>query len=163
MLRNVVQYLQPGRGAFALDIIANFEHVVSQSSHAQLPAQNIEPSIEFKFEVKYACVPPALIACDTMEWNGRLYIGSLSAVISESWLRWAGVTHIVCVCWGSTLVPKIWRLSGLLRTRTVLVASRIWIGPLMHRRSVCIGGKSFFSVRRSTQRCQCCACALPQR
>ena len=29
--------------------------------------------------------------------SGRLYIGSLSAAISESWLQWAGVTHVVCV------------------------------------------------------------------
>ena len=41
LLKNVVQYLHPGRGASALDIIANFERVVSQSSHVQLPLQNI--------------------------------------------------------------------------------------------------------------------------
>ena len=40
-------------------------------------------------------MPPALIS--TRKWNGRLYIGSVSAAISESWLRWAAVTHVVCV------------------------------------------------------------------
>ena len=30
-------------------------------------------------------------------WTGKLYIGSLSAAVSEHWLRWAGVTHVVCV------------------------------------------------------------------
>ena len=92
-----MQHLDPARGAFALDVIAKFERVVLGPSHVQVPVQENEPSIEYKFEVRNACVPPALIASDTKKWNGRLYIGSLSAAISKPWLRWAGVTHIVCV------------------------------------------------------------------
>ena len=30
-------------------------------------------------------------------WNGKLYLGSISAAISKDWTSWAGVTHIVCV------------------------------------------------------------------
>ena len=47
------------------------------------------------YEVPYAAVPPALI--HTGKWNGKLYLGSISAAICEDWTRWAGVTHVVCV------------------------------------------------------------------
>ena len=73
------------------------DSVLSQAALARGPVQVNEPSIEFEFEVKHTRVPPALITLATNLWNGRSYIGSLSAAVSESWLRWASVTHVVCV------------------------------------------------------------------
>ena len=114
LFKSVVQHLNPEKGATALGVIADIERIVLESSHVQLPVQENEPSIEYQFEGRHACVPPALIASETGKWTGRLYIGSLSAAISESWLRWAGVTHVVCVLGkyaGSNTVAVEWSVA----------------------------------------------------
>ena len=73
------------------------DSILSQAVLARGPMQVTEPSIQCEFEEKHVRVPPAHITSVTNLWNGRLYVGSLSAAISESWLRWAAVTHVVCV------------------------------------------------------------------
>ena len=78
-------------------------------------------------------------------WNGHLYIGSLSAAVSESWLQWAGVTHVVCVLGkygGPNELTAEW-VAAWLRTRNVSLASSIWTGLLMHQLSATIGEKPF--------------------
>jgi hypothetical protein len=89
--------VDPDQARDNLVVVKELEHICSQSSHTRVPVQENEPSIEFRYEVWYACVPPTLVALTPKKWSGCLYIGSLSAALSESWLRWAGVTHVVCV------------------------------------------------------------------
>ena len=70
----------------------------------------------------YARVPPTFILSLTGGWHGRLYIGSLSAAVSESWLLWAGVTHVVCVLGkyaGSNAVAAEWVVAHEKRFRGI--------------------------------------------
>ena len=66
-----MQHLHLKQGADALDMAFELELVLSKSSHARVPVQENEPSIEFKFEVKCDSVPPALIASARRKWNAR--------------------------------------------------------------------------------------------
>ena len=68
---------------------------MKQSTRPRVHVQTKAPSIDFQFETRDDAVPPSFI--QTGRWNGKLYLGSISAAVSEDWLRWARVTHVVCV------------------------------------------------------------------
>ena len=61
------------------------------------PAHEHEPVLAYYYEVWRAQRSPALIRPPDQKWIGKLCLGSLSAAVSQPCLRWAGVTHVVCV------------------------------------------------------------------
>jgi hypothetical protein len=96
-VRSIVSTLRPLGDPSNMDFLDKLEDILRRPVRRREHLHEEQPVLEYSYEVPNAKTPPALILLPTSKWIGKLYLGPLSAAVSKTWLRWAGVTHVVCV------------------------------------------------------------------
>ena len=99
--------------------------ILSQEDFEQGRAQ--EPWVEFLFEAWQCRMPPARIRHSAIV--GSLYLGGLSHAVHQDWLRWRGVTHVVCCLGrlnGANTVNEHWKRASEARITDGSVHYKDW-------------------------------------
>ena len=82
----------------SLGIIAEPMQRTNASEAPSVPCTAVAPALRYTFESSGASMrPPVLLGGELCLWPGRMYAGSIAAVLSSSWMNWCRVSHVLCV------------------------------------------------------------------